>query len=148
MNNIKRPLFLALIVIFIGGCTTLSGKNLEMEVTPKRYYEFDLSSTNHPTNVILRAFPPSQQFAVTYYVLSLDGHEPVQILKHSECKISLDPGNHTLTIYAIPNTFKGIYGDSFGKPSTLRFTVKNNEILILEYTGPFWMWSKGVLVKK
>ena len=64
-----------------------------MKVTPKQYYEFNFSSTGQPTNVILRAFPPSQQFAVTYYVLSLDGHEPVQILKHSESEISLDPGN-------------------------------------------------------
>lgn len=144
----RKMLFSISMCILFSGCATLSGQNLEKTVFKKQYYEIDYSTVDLSGKLIIEAIPPSQQFAVKFYSLKVGNHEPIEILKHSETTILLDPGEHSVTLYAIPATFKGVYGKSFGKPRTVTFILQELEEVIYQYTGPFFMTSDGELIRK
>lgn len=109
---------------------------------------FDISTGEVKGKLVIKLIPPSQQFAVHQYVVTIDSDDYFEVSKHSDFEILLDPGEHSIKVFAIPSTWKGVYGEIFGKPSNTRINIKENDYIIFEYSGPFWMWSNGKLERK
>jgi len=139
---IRNKFIILLCLILLGGCATMEKKR-GMKVTPKYYDEISYAITENPAKLTIKCRPPSEQIMVDEYAVFINNEITFNLKKHSDNEIFLDPGDYSISFKGIPSGMKGIYGNYFGKPSTIQIELKENDYRIIEYTGPYWMWSKG-----
>lgn len=132
------------LLIFLSGCATLETHYAQAKYE-RQNYSFDLSDGGDYSTVNISCLPPSQQVFISNYQFVIDNREIIKVFKHSEVDLKLKPGEHTITISSIPDSLKFIYGETFGKPSTVLLYIKENEHKKYKYTGPYLMTSKGTI---
>ena len=113
----------------------------------KQLYNVDLSTMERKGKVIIHAIPRRQQIFVTQYGVSIDDSDLIKISDDCDAVFTLDEGTHTLEICSLVNKLKGIYGDTFGKPSKIQISLSEQKTMEFEYIGPFWMLGSGKLKK-
>jgi hypothetical protein len=109
----------------------------------KENYFFELSKTSNKGFLVIHAIPPSQQSMITHYEIKINGGFPVRIFKYSDAMLTLDEGEHSVEIYAIPRCWKIIYGDKIGQQTIVRISIESKKAKEFEYIGPYWVFSKG-----
>ena len=138
----RKVLYLLMVVVVFSGCAYfVQERTMEEKVRKKTFYEIDLSTGDNKGILKIQARPPSQQYAVSTYRIVVDHNEPIIISKHSDLNITLDQGEHNLTISAIPDF--GPFGETFGKVTEEKIHLSKNDTLVAKYIGPFWLWSQG-----
>lgn len=142
MNKIFSCLLI--LALFSPGCATLE-KNRGARLTPKLSYEHDFSKTPQTGILKIECRPPSEQLIIDEYVINIDNEFNAQVSKHSDVDITLDEGDHDLVFYAIPTGMKGLYGNKFGKQKNASVKIKENQMTIIRYYGPYSMFSDGDL---
>lgn len=141
----EKILFIFILFNFYGCASLPYEKAIALRHTPKEYYSFDLSSGPDVAKLIIQARPPAEQGAVKNYSLIIDNYDPLIVSKHSDTDIIIDAGKHTLKFY-VPSG--GVFGEVFGKPTFKEIDVRRDEVIIFEYTGPYWAFSEGKVRNK
>lgn len=135
MNKIS---FICVLLILCGCAGNTWERQLGEEQTPRTDSAIDLSSGLETGQLVLESRPPSIQYMIKSYQVTIDDKDPFLINKHSNTEIKLDAGVHTFVIQA----------PKFGKASKIKVDLRANDIVILEYVGPYWMASSGKLERR
>jgi hypothetical protein len=131
--------------IFLSGCATLE-THYAQAIYSRQNYTFILTEGDEAYSIVnILCLPPSQQIFMSNYQIVIDHKEIFKVFKHSEVELKLKPGGHSIVFSSIPDDLKPLYGESFGRPSTLLIFIKENEHKKYSYTGPYWMWSEGTI---
>ncbi len=137
--RVLMRLYVIYFVLILSGCVTAPiERKLGENQTPRTDSVMDISAADETAHLFLKLRPPSIQYMVSVYQVTIDGEKSFLISKHSDTDITIDAGPHMIVIQA----------PKFGRSSKLAFDVQKDEMVEVEYIGPYWMWSKGVLVKK
>lgn len=143
MPSRKLLLIFTCFLIFAAGCvpyiaselTKGAEKERAAKIYDKKNYSFDLSSSEKKGTLEIYCRPPSQQAMFSVYLIQVDMGKPLEVYKASDVKIILDHGEHNIKISA----------KSFGLGTDFQVTIKENEKIVYEYVGPYWIFSSGTL---
>ena len=123
-------------MLVLCGCVTAPiERKLGENETPRTDSVMDRSTRGETAHLLLKLRPPSIQYMISKYEVTIDGQKSFLISKHSNTDITIDAGHHSIIIQT----------PRFGRSSKLTFDVRKGEMVVLEYVGPYWMWSVGQL---
>lgn len=144
--SIHLQALLIVLCLSQAGCSTyLKHEKLVAErLLTKSYYSGDYTSQDEIGKLRLKLRSPSKdQMLIRSFVVTLDDHEPETIPVNTDIDIELDPGKHTINIYAPTDFMKWMYKGRFGKEMNYEFQINQHQMLILEYTGPYTAFGRG-----
>ncbi len=125
----KRLIYFLVIIIFVSGCATREyEKRLGMSEVTRSAYDFDLSNSLSSGELKVLCRPPSIQYMLKSYIIEIDDFDPLVVSKHSNTTITLDEGSHIVKLHPV---------GPFGITSSRKFNLEANQLIVLEYTGPY-----------
>lgn len=129
----------------MSGCVTAKWERAHAQnMYDKKRYDYSLCS-NGGGKLLIQTRPPSEQWMIDSYRITIIGVTEYIVSKHSDTFIQLCPGNYDIEIGA--TTGKNNTG-SFRRKWKFNVDIIDDDVITYEYEGPYWMWSKGKLKKK
>lgn len=117
----------------------------------EEYYPLNVETKNYAKTdnngeLFLKLRSPARDQAINRYRVKINDNHPIPYIRNSNIHFTLDVGSHVLKIIALNDHFKWLWKkDTFGKEMIYEFEVKKDHVVSLEYVGPFWIHSKGVI---